>query len=100
MYDGTQASVPFSVSQMLGEERWRPLPREFGGGFVVAWSCVVVESVVGSLVHVHRVVDVVGVECGLVLGPNGVSVTSQRRRPVVCGCLIASREASESPLPT
>src|SRR5437773_401405 len=47
---GSRAVWPLPA-QILVEEVERPLPRELGGGFVVARRRVVVEAVLRSLVH-------------------------------------------------
>ncbi len=50
------------TAQVLVEEVERTLPGKFGRCFVVAGRGVVVEAVIGALVHLARVDYVIGVE--------------------------------------
>lgn len=45
---------------------------KFRGSFVVAWSCVVVETVVGVGVYVSSVIDAVRFQGSFVVGPARV----------------------------
>src|ERR1041385_8793987 len=60
------------LAQVFVEEVDRTLPGQLGGFFVVARRGVVVEAVLRTGIHVHGVLDVVGLERLFVSGNSGV----------------------------
>ena len=90
------------LTQVFIEKVERPRPRQFGRSFVITRRRVVVEAVLRTLINVHRIHFVVGLEsCFIVrdarvdaLIVSGV-LQQQRRRNlwnVLCGCLAARTE--------
>ncbi len=74
---GTCRSValPLRLSQMLLEEGFGAIPGEVGVFLVVAACGVVVESVVGSGIHVHLVVHFVLLQVSFVVRPAAIDAS-------------------------
>src|SRR5437879_12171829 len=77
LFENTE--IPKTLAQILVEEIDCPPPGQLSGRFVIAWGCIVMESVIGALIHVHGVSRVVRLERGLVSGPSPVDACVERR---------------------
>src|SRR5262249_9939041 len=78
--------MPEGLAQILVEEIDGPPPGQLGSRFVVPWGRIVMESVIGAVIHVRRVGHAGCLESCLVSRPSSVkarvegSIVKQERR--------------------
>src|SRR5579883_1112538 len=85
--------------QVFIEEVDGPLPRQLGGGFVVARRGVVVEAVIGALVDIRGVGDVVGFQRLFISRPAAGDPLVERGVLSSSGALIFAASAAEGCAP-